>query len=847
MQKAKNKIMPTLIALLLITSMATSLIALPEASAQSQSSVKSFAFIGATPNPVGVGQQTLLHIGISAQLANAALGWKGLSVTIARPDGVVEKITGVDTDSTGGTGRVYTPTMTGNYTVQSHFPEQKMPSAAGGVSANTTMLASNSDILTIVVQQDPVAVYPGIPLPTEYWTRPINSQFREWYTISGSSWMSNDYNDAPTTPHILWARPLTIGGLVGGELGLVGSGGTSVAFENGDAYEGKWGSSYILAGRLYYQDAPGGLSGTAVVGSPVLYHCVDLRSGQEYWAKTFLDNRTIAFCQTYYWESYNYQGTFAYLWVTTTSGSVTTWTAFDAYTGDFRANITNVPSGTRITGPRGEIYIYSVNQNAGYMTLWNMSALVSMAGSFGSAFMGRSLNASATINATSTQLSTAAARAWSWNISIPKGLPGSVRTVALDDRVVGSSTNTTDIVVWAFSIKTNSQGIPAGTLMFNNDWKTPPEWTQGNLSFVTYGSSWCTTDMTNKLGLVWMKELRQYYAFSLETGQFLWVTEPEPYLNIYGPARRIYDEKLITYGYAGAVNCYNLTTGKLLWNYQNRDQYTEILWSDNWPTFSYFASSGMIYLFFMEHSGNQPLSRGAPALCLNTTDGSVIWRVDGLYRTTNWGGTPIMGDSVIAMYNTYDQQVYAIGKGPSATTVDAPDVGVPMGGSLVIKGTVTDVSPGVTDYGIMARFPNGVPAVSDASQGEWMKYVYDQFPRPSSTSGVPVILTVLDANNNTYDIGTATTDASGTFGFSWQPQIPGQYTIFATFAGSGAYYPSYAQTYVSVNQPSAVTSTPAELSQTSTTDIYFIPAVSAIIIAIAIVGAVLLLAVRKRP
>ncbi|HEX7482540.1 MAG TPA: PQQ-binding-like beta-propeller repeat protein, partial [Candidatus Bathyarchaeia archaeon] len=660
MQNIKNKTTATLIALILLTSTAISLFPLPSTNAQSQSSVKTFAFIGATPNPVGVGQETLLHVGISAQLASASLGWKGLSVTITRPDGIVETISGIDTDSTGGTGRVYTPTMIGNYTVQTHFPAQKMPSTAGGVSANTTMLASDSGILTIIVQQDPVPVYPGNPLPSEYWTRPINSQFREWYSVSGSSWMIGEYNEAPTTPHILWARPLTIGGLVGGDLGLVGSGGTSVSFENGDAYEGKWASSYILAGRLYYQDAPGGLSGVAAAGSPVLYHCVDLRTSQEYWAKTFLDNRTIAFCQTFYWESYNYQGTFAYLWVTTTSGSVTTWTAFDAFTGDFRANITNVPSGTRIMGPRGEIYLYTVNQNAGYMTLWNMSALVSMAGSFGSAFMGRSLNASATINATSTQLSAAASRAYSWNITIPKGLPGSVRAVALDDKVVGSSTNTTDVVVWAFSLKTNSQGIPSGNLLFNNDWKTPDEWIQGNLSFVTYGSSWCTTDMTNNIGLVWMKELRQYYAFSLETGQFLWVTEPEPYLNIYGPARRIYEDKLITYGYAGVVNCYNLTNGKLIWTYTNRDQYTEILWSDNWPTFSYFASSGMIYLFFMEHSGNQPLARGAPALCLNTTDGSVVWRVDGLYRTTNWGGTPIMGDSVIAMYNTYDEQVYAI-------------------------------------------------------------------------------------------------------------------------------------------------------------------------------------------
>ncbi len=830
----------TFAALMLLSSFALAFVAVGNVSAQSF--VKTFAFIGATPNPVGVNQEVLLHVGISAQLSTASLGWKDLSVTIMRPDGKNDTITGINTDSTGGTGRVYVPTLTGNYTIITHFPEQKMPTTAGGISANTTMQASDSEPLILVVQQDPVPVYPGIPLPTEYWTRPINSQFREWYVVAGSSWMDAKYNDAPGSPHILWTKPLTIGGLVGGELGLVGSGGTSVAFENGDAYEGKWSGSIILAGRLYYQDAPGGLRGVANAGSPVKYHCVDLRTGEEYWQKTFLDNQTIAFGQTFYWESYNYQGTFAYLWVTQTQGSVTNWIAFDAYTGDQRANITNVPSGNRITGPRGEIYIYNVNLQAGYMTLWNLSALVSMEGSFGSSFMGRTLNASAT--GSNGQLTTAAARAWALNITIPKGLEGSVRAYGLNDCIVGSNVNTTDVVVWGINMNASKGAI--GTLLYNKDWKTPAEWTEGNLTFVTYGSSWCTTDLPNRIGLIWMKEIRQYYAFDLNTGDFKWVTNPEAYLNIYGPARRIYDGKLYTYGYAGIVNCYSLEDGKLIWSTPVRDEYTEILWSDNWPQFSYFASDGKIYLYFYEHSGNQPLSRGAPAVALNTTDGSVVWRVDGLFRSTNWGGGPIMGDSVIAMYNTYDQQVYATGKGPSALTVQAPDLSVDLGRSCVIKGTVTDVSPGTKETGIALRFPNGVPAMSDASQGEWMKYVYAQFPKPTNSSGVPVQLSVLDSNGNTYSIGETTTDASGTFGFTWKPEIPGQYTVYASFPGSESYYPSYAQTYVDVEE---ITSQPTATVQpyTSMTDQYFLPGVAGIIVAIAVVGVAILLALRKRP
>ena len=826
--------MATLITLILMLTIAIPLFALPTAKADG--TMKTYAFIGATPNPIGVGQETLLHIGITQQLYVIGQGWTGVTVTVTKPDGTTQTIGPLRTDSTGGTGYVFIPSMVGNYTLQTHFPEQKIPSSqsAGygiGIPANTTILASDSAPLTLIVTEEQRVFYPGIPLPTEYWTRPINSQFREWYSIAGSSWVDNEYNEAPNSPHILWAKPLTIGGLVGGDLGLVGSGGTSVGFENGDAYEGKWSGSLILAGRLYYQDAPGrGFGGSGAVGSPMLYHCVDLRTGEEYWTKTFLDNRSISFGQLYYWESYNFQGTFAYLWVT----SGTTWTAFDAFTGDYRATITNVPSGTRIMGPRGEVYLYSVNQNAGYMTLWNMSALVSMAGSFGSSFMGQTFNATAT-NSTGYP-TTAVRRAWAWNITIPKGLVGSVRAVALNDRVVGVNQNYTDVNIWAFSLKKGQEGA----LLFNNDWKAPADWSEGNQTL-----SWVTTDLTTNVGLVWSKETRQHYAFSLETGQYLWVTEPEHYLDIYSAGRRIYDGILYSVGQAGIVYAFDLQTGKTLWTYPTNDPYNQVLWSNNWPLDILFGQGGKLYLFHSEHSANQPLPRGAPAVCLNATTGDVIWRVDGLFRKTDWGGSPIMGDSVIAMYNTYDQQVYAIGKGPSATTVAAPDIGVPSGNSIVIKGTVTDVSPGITDYGITARFPNGVPAISDDSMGEWMKYVYAQFPRPTNATGVPVSIDIVDSNGNYRNIGSTTSDSSGAFSYQWTPDIPGKYTVIATFAGSESYWPSYSETSFAVD-PAAATPTPIQQISLPPTEMYFAASTAAIIVAIAIVGVMLALMLKRR-
>ncbi len=202
-----------------------------------------------------------------------------------------------------------------------------------------------------------------------------------------------------------------------------------------------------------------------------------------------------------------------------------------------------------------------------------------------------------------------------------------------------------------------------------------------------------------------------------------------------------------------------------------------------------------------------------------------------------------MGDSVIALYNTYDQQVYGIGKGPSAMTVEVPMAVVTMGSSVIIQGTVTDVSPGTSQTSVKLRFPNGVPAVSDESVGEWMKYVYVQFPRPTDTKGVDVTLSVLDANNNYREIGTAKANSDGFFTFNWKPDIEGQFTVYASFAGSKSYYPSHALSSFSVDPAPTPTQTP-EYPQPIDNTMTIVGVGVAILAAIAVVG---LLLYRKKP
>jgi hypothetical protein len=160
-----------------------------------------------------------------------------------------------------------------------------------------------------------------------------------------------------------------------------------------------------------------------------------------------------------------------------------------------------------------------------------------------------------------------------------------------------------------------------------------------------------------------------------------------------------------------------------------------------------------------------------------------------------------------------------------------------------------DVSAGTTQEVVKADFPYGVPCVSDASMGQWMAYVYEQQSEPTNVIGVPVTLTAIDPNGNFVTLGTTTSNSLGDYGITWTPpDVPGNYTITATFAGSGGYYGSSAGTFVYVGSaatPAPPTATPVSLATTQSMITY---GVIAIIVVIIIIGAVLaILMLRKKP
>jgi len=304
---------------------------------------------------------------------------------------------------------------------------------------------------------------------------------------------------------------------------------------------------------------------------------------------------------------------------------------------------------------------------------------------------------------------------------------------------------------------------------------------------------------------------------------------------------------IIWAGFGGDLWSINITDGHLMW-YTNT---TKLVGSSGletpyniWPLWSFLSgcTSNQILYAPIGHEYDAPLFRGARLMAVNLTDGSLVWAE----LSTSVESTVIAYGKLVTL-NAYDNQLYCFGKGPSSTTVSAPAVGVTTSTPITISGTVMDVSPGVQQQQTALNFPNGLPCVSDESESLFMEAVYQQQPMFHNMTGVPVTISVVDSNHNFRDIGTTTSDVSGTFAFTWTPDISGDYTVIATFAGSNSYYPSSAEAHffageTPTQQPTATPVT--GLATTADLMTYNLGVGIAIIIAVAIVG---LLVLRKRP
>jgi putative pyrroloquinoline-quinone binding quinoprotein len=344
---------------------------------------------------------------------------------------------------------------------------------------------------------------------------------------------------------------------------------------------------------------------------------------------------------------------------------------------------------------------------------------------------------------------------------------------------------------------------------------------------------------------IYREETRQLFAFSAATGQQLWVSDPRPNaLGAFCTGEVIAYGLIYVDGYDGYIYAYNETTGAVAWSFYVGSanpsgletpygQYT--VYGGN------IVADGMLIAINQEHTEQSPLFVGEGMYVINATTGKLIWQTRGQIKQPSLAGGILVGP------NMCDGQIYAFGKGPSKITVTAPDVGVTTATQITITGSITDVSAGASQEAVAANFPNGLPCVSDASMTQFMEAVYEQQPMPANITGVPVTVTVLDSNGNYRTIGTTTTNALGNFALTWKPDITGNYTLYAIFAGTGGYYGSSASTAFSAGSTATAVPSASPLSLASTQN-YIMYGVIAIIIVIIIIGVVLaILVTRKRP
>jgi outer membrane protein assembly factor BamB len=870
----------SLIALFLMTTIAVTLVILPVANAHDPPwQVPTWCYLYASNNPIGVNQETLLIFWLD-KFPPTAHGTYGdrwtFTLGITDPQGQKTTAGPITSDPVGGAYYAFTPDQIGTYTITANFPghvidggEHKPTIWLWGMDLafNDTYLASTSDPIELVVQEEQIQGWQEPPLPTNFWTRPINSANRDWYVLAGN-WLAGaaqnvgpttnfGYGLGPESAHIMWATPYTTGGIMDARFDDEGY--ASIHYE-GLAFD----PPIIMDGRLYYN----------VKSQPMIgWYCVDLYTGETlYFHNTTgpaaaamdlvhgsISGEALSFGQIYIFDCPNQHGGFPYLWSTpqvsmygpAPPGTQQDWMMFDARSGKYICSISNPPSGgTAVYGKDGSILRYSIagSGTSQYLRCWNSTQALWWKGTQKqwdegdwSVFMLEGY--------------------WYWRPQLNRTYDGShgyflnvslaanpitdatIRAVREDQFVIGGSAGSnneqgiTKGHLWALSLKDGEEG----RLLWDKPF-TPPS-SAGNKTV-----SFRAVDPEDGVFLFSSTQEREWWCYSLDTMQLLWgPSEHEHPLNQYGMGYHIYESMLLTWGYGGEVLAYNITTGDILWEYDAKGEGFESAYG-NYPTSISCIADGKLYLGSVEHSPTQPLFRGSYARCINASDGTELWKYP-IFGVTLIGGSSgsnfAISDGYLVALNSYDNQLYCFGKGPSATTVTAsPKVSV-HGGSVLIEGVVTDQCAGAKKRASDFGYVDGVPAVSDEDQQVWMEYLYSQQEKPTDAIGVEVVLETLDPNGNFYEIGRTTSDSGGLFSCAFTPEVPGLYTIFATFKGSAAYYGSVAETAINVEEAPEASPTPTP-PPPGMTDTYVLGIGAGAIIAIIAVGLVLMLMLRKR-
>jgi outer membrane protein assembly factor BamB len=824
----------------------TSMMLMPNVSSHTPSlQIPTYAFINVSPNPAGIGQKVLINMWINdaPPTANDKYGdrWENFTVAVTKPDGTAQVLGPFTSDAAGATTTNFTPTTLGNYTFVFAFSGQTItgPNPAPYGTMNPEYIGdyyqpSTSSKYTLQVQEQATETYPNTPLPTTYWDRPINAENSQWYSLSGN-WLGlmsftfdtpgynatsscNPFTTAPNTPHIMWTKSVAAGGVIGGEFG-----GTEKSnFYSTSQYEPKF-MPVIMNGVLYYTQFPGAST------NPTGWTAVDLRSGRTIWNQNITE--TLVTGQILNFESPNQFGGIPYLW----GQSGSTYSLYDAFTGNWILDIVDSPALTLATDSSGNLLGYYINQTDNTLNLWNSTLAITQDAYswYWHPSQGAAIPFSYGIE---------------WTVPIVHGISSNIglgfTPIALIGTIWSSATFTSNVLVLTNIPFTPQQAGPivkAGYDMYTGQllWG-PINETITPYTAVTIGGA------DNGVFTEYTQETGSYSGFSATTGKQLWgpvkvFTDSWSY---YGSTSVGANGYLYAFDVAGYVVALNITTGAIEWTWNTGSSGTETPYN-TWPLWLYVLptiADGKIYLCGGAEY-NQPLFHGSQLYCLNATSGQKIWSILSFDVTKS----PAIADGYMLALNAYDNQIYTYGKGPSRLTVTAPSVSVTTNTPITISGTITDVSADASQQAVAANFPNGLPCVSDTSMRSFMEAVYMQQTMPNNITGVPIALNVVDSNGNYRTIGTATSNNLGTYSYTWTPDISGDYTVYASFEGSDSYYGSNAAAAFHASEPAA-TPMPQPTQAQSMADQYFLPATVGLFVLIIIVLVMLaVVMMRKRP
>jgi hypothetical protein len=797
-------------------------------------SVDTRAFLSFTPNPIGVNQELLINMWLNPPL-HVSRYFKDYTLTITSPEGkeTVIKMDSYRADATAWLN--YKFDKAGNWTLKFDFPGgyfapgnyTTAPGAALYTSGTVTSFEtsvyykpSSSPVMNLTVQQDPVGGWSNSPLPTDYWTRPINPENRDWWPIAGAypgtgyvgggekweelyagnnpHWSDRycftPWVTAPNTPHVVWTRLDTLDGLIGGPSG------------SSSLLSAPTLPSVIYAGRCYATQTV--LVNNVPTSCSV---CYDLRTGEIYYARS-----SGGYTPTIVSYSGVYNTLSGLAAVPGASAGVTVQGELLYFSGTTMRKVDpNTGSSTSYT--IGASSTYYMNQYAMYVQ--NLGNTVPIDQRY------------RLINWTTAGTNTTFASRIVTNTSYARSNFPSVI-----DYNAGVGVDITDVTIdpslYATKMNVSAYDIWTGVSLWN---KTVDE-----------GRYVDSTTIADHGKVAILTQQGHFLAFDLKTGAKAWTSEDMDYpwgsagfgsYTIQSGYGLIFRE-----GYDG-VYAYNWTDGTIAWKYkapatpfespyidENGEPVYGFSWNGNGNSGTQIAD-GKLYTFNCEHSPTLPLTRGWRMHCINVTTGEGIWNITGYWSA---GG---MEDGYLTAGNSYDGKMYVFGKGQTETTLSVPSTQINTGQKFTITGTVLDMSPAQ---------PN-TAAVSDEYMSVWMEHLHMQKDMPADAKGVDVSIGAIDPNGNYIDIGTATSDLNGVYGLSWAPEVPGLYHVFATFKGSESYGSSTTSTYFTASEePTVATIEPTPTPQ-SIADTYFIPATAGLFAAIVIVGILMMLMLRKRP